>query len=55
MDTKKEQSILDEFILKELDLAYATNANINLDCDPNGCYRISHCACDCDFCDNSGC
>ena len=42
---------LKEMIFAEYDLSYATNQNILLSCDRDGCTRINNCTCDC----NDGC
>lgn len=42
---------LRELIFAEKDLSYATNQNVLLSCDRDGCSRINNCTCDC----NDGC
>jgi hypothetical protein len=41
------QSVLKEFILKELDLGYDKRQNVLMSCTIDGCNRISYCSCDC--------
>jgi hypothetical protein len=47
-ETKKGiDSLLKEFIIKELDLGYDKRQNVLLSCNVDGCNRISYCSCDC--------